>query len=107
MRSVKRTERSCHSMSALVCGLDVHKDSTYATILSPEGKVVNQTRMTNERVLPYLKQFSISKVGMESSNQIAPLFRLLTAKVAHVVGVQKLKQQVKNGLILIVLFLYM
>ena len=28
-------------MSALVCGLDVHKDNTYATILSPEGKIVN------------------------------------------------------------------
>ena len=51
MRSVKDGGRSRHVMSALVCGLDVHKDSTYATILSPEGKIVNQTRMSNERVL--------------------------------------------------------
>ena len=51
MRSIKRAGRSCHVMSALVCGLDVHKDSTYATILSPEGKIVNQTRMENERIL--------------------------------------------------------
>jgi transposase len=72
-------------MSALVCGLDVHKDSTYATILSPEGKIVNQTRMENERVLPYLSHFKVSKVGMESSNQIAPLFRQLTAKGYDVV----------------------
>jgi hypothetical protein len=36
-------------MSAVVVGLDVHKDSTYATILNPEGKIVNQTRMNNER----------------------------------------------------------
>jgi len=25
--------------------LDVHKDSTYATILNFEGKIINQTRM--------------------------------------------------------------
>ena len=75
MGSVKRGRRSCHTMSALVCGLDVHKDSTYATILNPEGKIVNQTRMENERVLPYLCHFKVTKVGMESSNQIAPLFR--------------------------------
>jgi hypothetical protein len=31
--------RSSHTMSAAVCGLDVHKDSTYATILNPEGKI--------------------------------------------------------------------
>jgi len=72
-------------MSALVCGLDVHKDSTYATILNYEGKIVNQTRMENERVLPYLSHFKISKVGMESSNQIAPLFRQLTSKGFDVV----------------------
>jgi len=72
-------------MSAFVCGLDVHKDSTYATILSPEGKIVNQTRMEKERVLPYLSHFKVSKVGMESSNQIAPLFRQLTAKGYDVV----------------------
>jgi hypothetical protein len=45
MRSVKRAGCSCHTMSALVCGLDVHKDSTYATILNFEGKIINQTRM--------------------------------------------------------------
>ena len=41
MGSVKGGGRSGHVMSALVCGLDVHKDSTYATILNPEGKIVN------------------------------------------------------------------
>jgi hypothetical protein len=77
--SVLREKRSRHVMSALG-GLDVHKDSTYATILNNEGKIVNQTRMNNERVLPYLRQFNVCKVGMESSNQIAPLFRQLTSK---------------------------
>jgi transposase len=72
-------------MSALVCGLDVHKDSTYAPILNPEGKIVNQTRVESQRVLPYLSHFKVSKVGMESSNQIAPLFRQLTSKGYNVV----------------------
>jgi hypothetical protein len=31
-------------MSAFVCGLDVHKESTYATILGPDGEVVAQRR---------------------------------------------------------------
>jgi transposase len=79
MGSVKGGGRSGHVMSALVCGLDVHKDSTYATILNSEGKIVNQTRMSNERVLRYLSHFKVSKVGMESSNQIAPLFRQLAS----------------------------
>ncbi|MGA3061186.1 MAG: hypothetical protein ABSD92_12585, partial [Candidatus Bathyarchaeia archaeon] len=30
MGSIIRRRRSRHTMSALVCGLDVHKDSTYA-----------------------------------------------------------------------------
>ena len=80
MRSVLRERRSRHVMSALVCGLDVHKDSTYATILNLEKKIVSQTRMSNELVFPYLKHFNVCKIGMESSNQIAPLFRQLTSK---------------------------
>ena len=31
-------------MSAFICGLDVHKESTYATILNPEEKTVKCTR---------------------------------------------------------------
>ena len=85
MGSVLRERRSCHVMSALVCGLDVHKDSTYATILSGEGKIVDQARMSNERVLSYLSHFNVSKVGMESSNQIAPLFKQLASKGFDVV----------------------
>jgi transposase len=85
MGSVKRAGRSRHFMSALVCGLDVHKDSTYATILNSEGKIVNQTRMSNEKVLPYLSHFKIGKVGMESSNQIAPLYRQLSSRGYNVV----------------------
>ena len=54
-------------MSALVCGLDVHKDSTYATILNPEGKIINQTRMDNEKVQSYLLHFKVGKVAVKAS----------------------------------------
>ena len=65
-------------MSTLVCGLDVHRDSTYATILDANGKIVDQRRIGNDRVLSLLSSHRIEKIGMESSNQIAPLYRQLT-----------------------------
>jgi transposase len=46
--------------------------------MSQEGKIVNQTKMSNERVLSYLSSFKVDKVAMESSNQVAPLYRQLT-----------------------------
>ena len=67
-------------MSALVCGLDVHKDSTCATVLDQSGRIVSQARMNNERVLPYLSGFNIGKVAMESSNHVASLYRRLESK---------------------------
>ncbi len=66
MRSTLGKRRLRHVMSAVVCGLDVHKDSTYATILNLEGKIVNQTRMNNERVLSYLSHFKVERVATES-----------------------------------------
>lgn len=72
-------------MSAFVCGLDVHKDSTYATILDPSGKIVSQMRMSNERVLSYLSHFNVGKVATESSNQVASLYRKLESEGYSVV----------------------
>jgi hypothetical protein len=66
MGSVKRRRRSRHTMSALVCGLDVHKDSTYATILNPEGKIVDQTRMENEKVSSYLSHYGVKATSGSS-----------------------------------------
>jgi len=60
-------------MSAFVCGLDVHRDSTYATILNVSGKIINQRRMSNSLVLSYLSNFKIDRIGMESNSQISPL----------------------------------
>jgi len=64
-------------MSACVCGLDVHKESTYATILDCDGKIVNQGRMVNDKVLQYLSKYRVERIGLEASNQIVPLFREL------------------------------
>jgi len=72
--------RSGHRMSALVCGLDVHKDSTYAPILDGNGKIVSQRRMSDGNVLSYLSDYRIDRIGMESSNQVASLYRELTRK---------------------------
>ena len=72
-------------MSALVCGLDVHKDWTYATILNHEGEVINQMRMSTEKVLPYLAHYNVNRVAMESSTAIAPLYRKLTSRGFDVV----------------------
>jgi transposase len=64
-------------MSAYFCGLDVHKDSTYATIMSCDGKIVSQRRMVNDRILSYLSDYQINRIGMEASNQVVPLYRQL------------------------------
>jgi hypothetical protein len=80
MGSVKGGGRSGHVMSALVCDLDVHKDSTYATILDSSGKIVSQMRMSNEKILPYVSRFSVGRVAMESSNQVASLYRRLKGR---------------------------
>jgi transposase len=80
MGSVIRRGRSRRTVSALVCGLDVHKDSTYATILNSEGKIVDQTRMENEKVGAYFSQFVVRKVAMESSTAVAPLYRQLKSE---------------------------
>jgi L-lactate utilization protein LutB len=77
MGSVKGSGRSGHVMNALVCGLDAHKDSTYATVLDSSGKIVSQMRMNNERMLSYLSRFEVGKVAMESSNQKRFLFKLI------------------------------
>jgi transposase len=78
-------------MSALVCGLDVHKESTYATILDSEGKIVDQRRLVNEGVLSFLEGYRIEKIGMEASNQVAPLYRQLT-KEGYAVSVSHPKK---------------
>jgi len=56
--------------------------------INSEGKIVSQRRIGNDRVLSYLSNYRIDRIGMESSNQIAPLYRQLakngyTVTVSH------------------------
>ncbi len=80
MGSVKGERRSRHVMSAVVCGLDVHKDSTYATILDQNGKIINQMKLGNEKVLSYLSHFNVGKVAMEACGSSVSLYRQLASK---------------------------
>lgn len=67
-------------MSAVFCGLDVHKESTYATILDQDGEIITQKRMLNEEVPDFLRPHEVEKVAMEGSTSIAPLYRKLTER---------------------------
>jgi transposase len=53
--------------------------------LNTQGKIINQKRMSNERVLSYLTHYKVSKVAMESSTAVAPLYRQLENKGFEVV----------------------
>ncbi len=65
-------------MSAVVCGLDVHKESTYATILDERGQILVQRKMPNEDIPAFLDMTRPEKLAMEASTYIIPLYRKLT-----------------------------
>ena len=67
-------------MSSLVCGLDVHKDSVYATVMNYGGEIVDKRKLTNDEVVNFLSQYPIDKVAMESSTSIVPVYRALRGK---------------------------
>jgi len=67
-------------MSSLVCGLDVHKDSVYATVMNYGGEIVDKRKLTNDKVVSYLGRYPIDKVVMESSASIVPVYRALRGK---------------------------
>jgi len=64
-------------MSAVVCGLDVHKESTYATVLDRDGQVLVQRKMPNEDIPRFLEPIRPEKLAMEASTYIIPLYRKL------------------------------
>ena len=67
-------------MSSLVCGLDVHKNSVYATVMNYGGEVVDERELSNSEVVSFLGQYPIDKVAIKSSNSIVPLYRALRGK---------------------------
>lgn len=64
-------------MNAFYCGLDVHKESTYATVLDSTGQVVAQKRMKNEEIPEFLGPLNVDRVAMEASTYIIPMYRRL------------------------------
>jgi len=67
-------------MSSLVCGLDVHKDSVYATVMSYGGEVIEKRKLSNDEVVGFLGRYPIDRVAMESSTSIVPVYRALRGK---------------------------
>ena len=67
-------------MSSLVCGLDVHKDNVYATVMNYSGEIVDKRKLTNDEVVSYLDRYPIDKVAMESSTSIVPIYRALRGR---------------------------
>jgi transposase len=64
-------------MSAVVCGLDVHKESTYATVLDEKGQVMVQRKMANDDIPAFLDVTKPERLAMEASTYIIPLYRKL------------------------------
>src|SRR5437773_1489408 len=76
----KRKARSRHFMSALTCGLDVHKQWTDVTVRrNMDGEIaVGVRKLPNERILDFLRKHpGISRVAMEASTSVVPLYRAL------------------------------
>ena len=80
MKDVKSRVHQSKSMNTLYCGLDVHKESTYATIINVFGEVLTQKRMRNEEVIEFLEPYQVEKVAMEASTYIMPLHREMTGR---------------------------
>jgi len=78
MKEVISRRRSGHTMSAVFCGLNVHKESTYATVLGQDGEVITQKRMKNEEIPGFLEPLNVEGVAMEASTYIIPMYRKLT-----------------------------
>ena len=71
---------SKHVMSSLVCGLDVHKNTVFATVMSYGGEVIERRKLSNGEVVSFLDRYPVDKVAMESSTSIVPVYRALRGR---------------------------
>ena len=68
-------------MSSLVCGLDVHKSSVFATVMNYGGEVIERRKLADkDDVVTFLGRYQIDKVAMESSTSIVPVYRELRGR---------------------------
>jgi len=78
MKDIKSRVQSSSSINTLFCGMDVHKESTYATIINIFGEVQTQKRMKNEEIPEFIEPYRVEKVAMEALTYITPLHRELS-----------------------------
>jgi len=68
-------------MSSFVCGLDIHRNSVFATVMSYGGEVIERRKLSDkDEVVSFLGRYPIDKVAMESSTSIVPIYRALRGK---------------------------
>ena len=68
-------------MSSLVCGLDVHKSSVFATVMNYGGEVIERRKLADkDDVVTFLGRYRIDKVAMESSTSMVPVYRALRGR---------------------------
>ena len=64
MKNVIGERCSYHIMNAnYYCGLDIHKESTYSTIIDNYGKVITQKRTMSEDIPGFLDPHLLTKVA--------------------------------------------
>jgi transposase len=80
-------------MNTIYCGLDVHKETTYATIINIYGEVQTQKRMKNEEIPNFLEPYQVEKVATEASTYVMPLHRELTQQRYDVTVSHPLKRK--------------
>ena len=73
-----------------MCGLGVHKDSFYATVMSYGGEVIERKRLSHDEVVGFLGRCEllqdIDKVAMESSTSVLPVCIALRGKGYEILG---------------------
>ena len=68
-----------NASTTLFCGLDVHRNGmSQAAIVDQMGKLVQTKKMPDDSLLDFLERYHPTKVAMEASTAIAPLYRELT-----------------------------
>jgi hypothetical protein len=98
MKNVKFRVPSSSDTNTIYCGLDVHKETTYATIINVFGEGQTQKRMKNEEIPDFLEPYQVEKVAMEASTYIMPLYRELSEEGYDITEAQG-KDQGRDGLL--------
>jgi len=70
-------------MNAFYCGLDVHKESTYATVLDSMGQVVTQKRMKNEEIPRFLEPLNVERIERAQIMLKLVTWRLIPLECIH------------------------